>query len=142
MTNQTQVSVAGALFSGDGKLLILRRLDGAWELPNGPLEFGEEPEVGIARVFAELTAIDTVPDRPLGAWSTLDAAGETHTHAICVGYTVTLSGALLSVELDTEKHSAFAWILQDELEDKIDTPAMRKACQRAFGMLARTRRNK
>src|SRR5204862_3276357 len=112
MANVTTVHVAGALFSGEGKLLLLRRREGAWELPFGPLDFGEEPEVGCARVYAELTGIDVAPDRPLGAWSVLDSSGDAHIHAVFIGYTVTLSGALLSVDLDPEKHSAFAWIQQ------------------------------
>src|SRR5258707_162267 len=125
----TTVNIDGALFSGEGKLLLLRRADGAWELPSGTLEFGEEPEIGIARVFAELTGIDVAPDRPLGAWSVLAANGEARVHAIHIGYTVTLSGALLGVELDSETHDAFAWIYQDELPQKIDAPAMRKSCE-------------
>ena len=142
MNASTTVHLAGALFSGEGKLLLLRRLDTVWELPHGTLEFGEEPEIGLARIFAELTGIDIAPDRPVGAWSVLTASGDRHIHEVHIGYTVTLSGALLAVELDAERHGAFAWIHQHELAEKIDTPTMRKACERAFGMLARTRKNR
>ena len=50
----TRVFTDGALFSAEGKLLLLRRKDGEWELPCGELEFGEEPELCVVRVFNDL----------------------------------------------------------------------------------------
>ena len=44
--------------------------------------------------------------------------------------------------LDPEKHSAFAWIQQVELDRKVESAPMKKACERAFGLLARSRKNK
>ena len=138
----TRISIDGALFSGECKLLLLRRLDGVWELPGGALEFGEEPEYGVARIFSELTGIDVTPDRPLGAWSLLEGEAETRVHAVHIGYTVTLSGTLVGVELDIEKHAAFAWLNQNELAARIDSPPMLRACERAFTALVRPRKNK
>jgi len=138
----TRVIVNGALFSGECKLLLLHRQDGAWELPSGVLEFGEEPEVGIARVFAELTGIEVTPDRPLGGWSVIESDGETRVHAVHIGYTVTLAGTLLAVELDSEKHNSFAWLNQNELAARIDSPPLLRSCERAFVALARPRKNK
>jgi ADP-ribose pyrophosphatase YjhB (NUDIX family) len=141
-TDSTRVFIDGALFSGESKLLLLRRLDGVWELPSGPLEFGEEPEYGVARIVVELTGIDVTPDRPIGAWSLLDVAAETRVHAVHIGFTVTLAGTLLGVELDIEKHATFAWLNQNELAARIDSPPMLRACERAFAALARPRKNK
>jgi ADP-ribose pyrophosphatase YjhB (NUDIX family) len=138
--NSTKVFVDGALFSSNGKLLLLQRLDRVWELPCGTLDFGEEPEIGIGRVFLELTGIDVSPDSPLGAWSALTASGDSHLHEVHIGYAVTLSAALLAVELDSAKHTSFAWILPAELPSTIDSPQMRKACERAFANLARSRK--
>ncbi len=132
----------GALFSGECKLLLLKRLDGSWELPSKPLEFGEEPEVGVSRVFAELTGIDVTPDRPLGSWGLIETNGEHRTHVVHIGYTVTLAGTLLAVELDSEKHASFAWLNQSELAAKIDSPPLLRSCERAFTALARPRKNK
>lgn len=142
MKNATRLFVDGALFSGECKLLLIRRLDGVWELPNGLLEFGEEPEMGAARVFAELTGIDAAPDRPLGAWSLIESEGEARVHAVHIGYTLTLTGTLLSVELDPETHATFAWLNQKELAERIDSPPLLRSCERAFVALVQPRKNK
>ena len=145
MNSQTRVFADGALFSGDGKLLLLKRqLDGAWELPCGALDFGEEPEVAASRMFLELTGIDATPDRPLGAWGNLSAPASdgAKIHEIHVGYTMSLGGALLGVELERERHNVFAWVTAAELGGKLDNPSLRRACERAFAALARGRKNK
>ena len=144
MDFRTRVFVDGALISSEGKLLLLRRrADSCWELPCGVLEFGEEPEYAVARVFSELTGIEVTPDRPVGSWGVMSGGEHSaQTHDVHIGYMMTLSGALLGVELDPEIHSAFAWILPRELPEKIDVPAPRRACERAFAALARTRNNK
>src|ERR1700709_2130787 len=128
MQNVIRVVVDGALFSGECKLLLLRRQDGTWELPSGTLEFGEEPEVGVARIFSELTGIEVTPDRPLGGWSHIDTEGDTRVHAVHIGYTVTLAGTLLGVELESEKHASFAWLNQNELAARIESPPLLRSC--------------
>jgi ADP-ribose pyrophosphatase YjhB (NUDIX family) len=142
MQNSTRLFVDGALFSGECKLLLVKRRDGTWELPSEPLDFGEEPEVGVSRIFAELTGIDVTPDRPLGSWGLIETHGEERAHIVHIGYTVTLAGTLLAVELDTEKHMSFAWLNQNELAAKIESPPLLRLCERAFTALARPRKNK
>ena len=145
MESSTRVFADGALFSGDGKLLLLKRLgDGVWELPCGELDFGEEPEVAASRVFLELTGIDATPDRPLGAWGNLSGLANdgAKIHEVHVGYTMSLGGALLGVELERERHNAFAWVTSAELGGKLESPSLRRACERAFAALARGRKNK
>ena len=142
MQDTTRVCVDGALFSGECKLLLVKRRDGAWELPSGPLDFGEEPEIGVARVFSELTGIEVTPDRPLGSWGLIESHGDARVHVVHVGYTVTLAGTLLAVELDSEKHMSFAWLNQNELAAKIEAPPLLRLCERAFTALARPRKNK
>ena len=134
--------VDGALFSSESKLLLVRRLDGAWELPSSALEFGEEPEYCVARLFSETTGIDVTPDRPLGGWSLLESSDDnaTRVHVVHIGFTVTLAGTLLGVELDAERYSAFAWVTQSELSTRLDSPQMLRVCERAFVALVRPRK--
>jgi ADP-ribose pyrophosphatase YjhB (NUDIX family) len=103
------------------------------------LEFGEEPEVGVARVFNESTGLEVIPDRPLGAVSALDNEAGAAVQIVHIGYTVTAGGALLGVDVDRERYSAFAWIAAAELPRYIETPALLKLCRAAFATLARTR---
>ena len=53
-----------------------------------------------------------------------------------------VAGTLLGVELDIEKHAAFAWLNQNELAARVDSPQMLRACDRAFAALARPRKSK
>lgn len=138
---RTSILLGGALFSAEGKLLLLRRADtGEWELPGGPLEFGEAPELGLVRCFREATDMDVAVDRPLGAWSTLERNGERERHTVHVGYTVTLSGGLVSVDVDRAAHAGFAWLTRDEAASRITVPALRDAVARAFAALAQSRK--
>jgi ADP-ribose pyrophosphatase YjhB (NUDIX family) len=139
---KTIVIVSGALFSPEGKLLLLRRSsDSQWEMPGGAIEFGEAPEPGLVRCFAEATDIDISTDRPLGSWATVEQSGETARHIVHIDYTVKCSGALLGVQIDREKHAEFAWLAKAEALAKITVPAERHSVDRAFNMLARTRKN-
>ncbi|HEY3320212.1 MAG TPA: NUDIX hydrolase [Planctomycetota bacterium] len=151
---QTTIILSGALFSAEGKLLLLRRADNQqWELPGGTLEFGEPPETGLARCFSETTDLDVSADRSLGAWSTTEqqalldsgAAGQASSGTLChvvhIDYTVRLMGALLTVDIDRERHTEFAWLTRDAALERADSPALRTALQRAFDMLTRARKN-
>lgn len=143
MADNTRVFIDGALFSGESKLLLLRRrIDSCWELPCGELEFGEEPEYAIARIFGDWTGIEVAPDRPLGAWSVLSENAGVRVHEVHIGFTMTLTGVLTSVDLNSEKHSGFAWVQASELFEKIEAPPLRRACERAFAALVRGRGKK
>ncbi|MCY3022931.1 MAG: NUDIX hydrolase [Planctomycetota bacterium] len=132
--------VCGALFSAEGKLLLLRSVAGEWELPGGTLEFGEAPELGLVRCFREATDMDVAVDRPLGAWSSVERTGENELYRVHIGSTVTLSGALVNVEVDREVHAGFAWVTRDEARTRIAAPALRDAVERAFALLVASRR--
>jgi 8-oxo-dGTP diphosphatase len=140
--SQTIVLVSGALFSPEGKLLLLRRAsDNEWEMPGGAIEFGEAPEPGLVRCFADATDIDINTDRPLGSWSIVEKSGECSIHYVHIDYTVKCSGALLGVEIDRARHAEFAWLPKAEALAKMTVPAERHSVERAFNMLARSRKN-
>ena len=132
------VALGGALFSAEGKLLLLRRISGEWALPGGMLEVGESPEIGLVRSFQESTGMEVSVDRPLGAWSAQNSAGESR---VQIDFTVRHSSALLGVEIDSERYSGFAWCLASEVGSKLEMHAAAASVQRAFATLARTRKN-
>jgi ADP-ribose pyrophosphatase YjhB (NUDIX family) len=139
---KTMLLVGGALFSPEGKLLLLRDKAGQLELPGGKLEFGESPETGLIRCFAETTGIDVSVDRPLGAWNEVEQTGGGEIYRVQIDYTVCSSGALLSVEIDRERHAGFVWLNQAAATAQIGVPALRASVGRAFAALARSRKSR
>jgi 8-oxo-dGTP pyrophosphatase MutT (NUDIX family) len=141
-SQKTLIIVSGALFSGEGKLLMLQRADAdIWELPGGKLDFGESPELGLVRCFSETTDMDVAPDRPLGAWSVLEMQNSIENCYVHIDYTVKNSAAMVGVQLDVGRHRTFAWLSRAEATAKIPVPAMRASIERAFNALARSRKN-
>jgi ADP-ribose pyrophosphatase YjhB (NUDIX family) len=141
---KTEIVVSGALFSPEGKLLLLKNNgefggEGDWELPGGTLEFGEAPEYGVIRAFLGTTGIDVSVDRPLGAWSTLRTVEGQQTHRVHIDFTLRAGAPVLGVEVERAQHSAFAWVTRPELS-RILTPSLRASCEAAFAMLARSRK--
>lgn len=71
MPGRTQIHVvAGALFDGDGRVLLAQRpvgrhMAGRWEFPGGKLNRGELPEAGLRRELAEELGIELVAAEPL-----------------------------------------------------------------------------
>ena len=149
MTQNTFVIVSGALFSPEGKLLLLRKAELAqeadcivWELPGGRLDFGESPELGLVRCFLETTALDISVDRPLSAWSFLSGAeSQMPQHHVHIDFMVRNSSAFLGVDIDSDRHAAFTWATQAAAAEQVNAPAARASVQRAFLALARTRKN-
>ncbi|HYG78307.1 MAG TPA: NUDIX domain-containing protein [Planctomycetota bacterium] len=141
-TQQTILIVSGALFSAEGKLLLLRRADDKeWEMPGGELDFGEAPELGLIRQFSETTDIEVSVDRPLGAWSSLESTGDRAIYTVHIDFTVKCSGALLGVDIDPSRHAEFAWMSRPQAAASMPLPAKREAVERAFVALTRSRKN-
>jgi ADP-ribose pyrophosphatase YjhB (NUDIX family) len=142
LSERTRVFVSGALFSAEGKLLVLRRAETqGWELPGGALEFGEAPEIGLVRCFREATDMDIAVDRPLSAWSVVESADGGPQHSVHVAFVVRLSGALGGVECDRAVHSGFAWLARAEALERVGFSAQRVVVEKAFATLAQTRRS-
>jgi len=143
----TVIQLSGALFSPEGKLLLLERLSAAdgeslWELPGGSADFGEPPEVALMRTFSENTDVEVVPDRPMGAWSELRKAEPgRELYIVHIDFVVRATGAMTGVDLNRDNYRSFAWLPQKEASEHLGTPAMKAVGQRAFAMLGRTRRN-
>ena len=141
MEKRTILLVSGALLSAEGKLLLLRRKSGQWELPGGELDFGEVPELGLIRIYAEVCGVDISLDRPLGAWSTVESEDGVQKHLVHLDYTVRSAGAFTGVDVDFEAYAGFAWLTEAEAAEKIQEAPVRAAVARAFALLTRTRKN-
>ncbi|WP_343074759.1 (deoxy)nucleoside triphosphate pyrophosphohydrolase [Nakamurella aerolata] len=72
VAREPSVVVAGALFDGDGRLLVARRgaddprHPGAWELPGGKVHTGEDERTALAREWREELGVDVAVRRRLG----------------------------------------------------------------------------
>lgn len=55
----------------NGRLLLVREVDGSWELPGGGLEQGEAAREALAREMAEETGltVEWMSDRPEAFWT-------------------------------------------------------------------------
>jgi 8-oxo-dGTP diphosphatase len=63
-------AVAGVIVNAQGEVLLQRRSDdGAWGLPGGAIEPGEEPAEALVREILEETALEIVPERIVGVYS-------------------------------------------------------------------------
>lgn len=108
------------------KVFLPKRADtkkfrpGVFELPGGHIEYGEDIRAGLVReVFEELGMHIQIGD-PFAAFTyTNDVKGA---HAIEVVYFARLRDAVERIRLDPVDHSAFAWIVEADL-DKIYTDA-------------------
>lgn len=65
--------VAGALFDGQGRVLIAQRppgkhMAGGWEFPGGKLELDEQPLVGLKRELQEELGVRVLQAAPLIAY--------------------------------------------------------------------------
>jgi 8-oxo-dGTP diphosphatase len=142
ITQRTLLIVSGALFSAEGKLLLLRRKsDNEWEMPGGELEFGEAPELGLIRLFSECADIEVSVDRPLGAWSSLETIGDVALYTVHIDFTMKCSAALLGVDIDSERFAEFSWMTRPQATQCMQLPAKREAIERAFSALTRSRKN-
>jgi 8-oxo-dGTP pyrophosphatase MutT (NUDIX family) len=72
-----KLGVQGALFDGEGRLLLEQRKDDAlWGLPSGWVEAGEGPETAIVREFQEEAGLQVKPVKVIGFYTRLP--GEYH----------------------------------------------------------------
>jgi 8-oxo-dGTP diphosphatase len=72
----------------EGQILLQRRSDtGAWELPGGALDPGEEPAEAVIREVLEETGIRVIPDRIVGIYTEPPL---TYPNGDVVSYVITL----------------------------------------------------
>ncbi|WP_328952987.1 NUDIX hydrolase [Kitasatospora purpeofusca] len=104
------VPVAGALVADTlGRVLLLRRPDGRWELPSAAVRPGEDPARGAVRALAESCGVAGVSGRPVGVFEDTTESTLRHVYALSAH----VPGALDRLTLP--RHSTHAWFFTDNL---------------------------
>lgn len=102
-----------ALLFCQNKLLILQKKDRQglkpWELPGGGVEFGEDPEVALAREIKEETGLAMEFVCPLATWRYHKGPYEYLTGLICL---CTTTGTQVKL---SHEHLDYRWIEPHEL---------------------------
>lgn len=70
MKKKIQILTVKAILERDGKILLIKDTKGAWELPGGKIEFGEEPEHTLVRELEEeLNIKNCQVERLVNVWT-------------------------------------------------------------------------
>ncbi|MFB6893399.1 NUDIX hydrolase [Kitasatospora sp. NPDC056327] len=108
--------VAGVLVADAiGRILLLRRPDGRWELPSAPVRAAEVPASAAVRALAEVCGVTAAVLRPVGEFEDGGVAGggaeraRRHVFALSVH----APGALDRLRLP--RHATHAWFFTDNL---------------------------
>lgn len=105
------ILVSGILKNNKGEILLLRRSDknnsyqGCWQLPEGKIEFDEQPEEALRREIKEETGLDLVSSDLVFAISTRMTAKGVDYHVVRIVYEVECKG---SVKL-SQDHNDSCW---------------------------------
>lgn len=106
------VSVAGAIFDDEGKILAIRRRDnGHWEPPGGVLELDETIEDGLIREVQEETGLQIEPDKLTGVYKNMKLG-----IVALVFRCRRIAGALKA----TTEAVEFAWLDESEIRARMD----------------------
>lgn len=115
---------ASAVICEDGKLLIVRDMQGFWAGVGGWIENGESPEEAIVREVREELGVDSdilSALRPFIAWNVV--AGESPINFLLFPHAVRLHST--DLKLDPAEVTDFAWIRPSELDAYDRTPHIR-----------------
>lgn len=128
---------AYAWCEADGSVLLCRlRMDdpdgGAWTLPGGGLEFGEDPVNGALRELAEETGYDARVDGLAGirseVWEPEETSSGHRLHYVAILYRATVTGGTLRDEPDgSTDHAEWVPLHQVETLRTVDLVAWARA---------------
>ncbi|MBT3787255.1 MAG: NUDIX hydrolase [Alphaproteobacteria bacterium] len=113
----------------DGKVVLLRKSTGKWDLPGGRLGDGEEIEFGLTREAEEELGLEIVVG-PLIQCS-LRRVADSKSNVIVVAYLCTLSGAFSDIVLSTE-HTDVRLFSRHEIDNLDMRESYRKSVHMVF----------
>lgn len=134
MEKITKVSVAAFIYH-QGKALIVRRskkekfLPGAYEIPGGKLDFGENPKTGVVREIKEEVGLKITAITPYHLFSYTTKSKTLYT--VEIDFLCRLDGPSKAIIL-SDAHDKFLWVTRKELGKINLTPLMRRAILKGF----------
>ena len=121
------VSMKGVILQ-HGKVLLLRKHSGEWDLPGGRLGEAETPKQCLIREIGEETGLTVRPGRLLHRW-TRRRPGKTD--VFLVSHICKLSGPETELSL-THEHRELGWFSPAALEILAISKGIRKSVRRAY----------
>ena len=127
---KTGIAVKGFIVNKEKLLLIKRRPDdihkpGAWEIPGGRLEIGEDPYLGLKREVKEETGLEIKILQPLSVNYFTRDDGQ-----VITGIVFVCTSEKENIKL-SEEHTEFEWIEIKKAKEKLVKP-MHKEIDRFF----------
>ncbi|MGK2870909.1 MAG: NUDIX hydrolase [Alphaproteobacteria bacterium] len=127
---QFYVSIKGVIII-DGKVLLLRKISGAWDLPGGRLSVDEAPKQCLIREIQEETGLNVSPGRLLHRWV---RRRPDKVDVFLVSHLCSLTGPVPEPLISGE-HEEYGWFSPLDVAMLITSRGMRKSVQRAFRSL-------
>lgn len=124
MAEPKMVVAAKGIVEYEGKLLIVKRAEddevdgGAWELPGGKIDFGEEPEAALIREIREEAGVGVTVGGIMYASSFLSDPAR---QVIILAYRCTADGEAVTLSFE---HSDYRWVNPGELGDYLPEKIM------------------
>lgn len=114
MNRRTEIVVAAMIVDDEGRVLIAERPEGKfmagwWEFPGGKLEFGEQPEEGLAREVREELGIEIAVGDP---FHVVNVARTPETAVLVVFYWC----RWVAGEIELIDAGDVAWVRADEFD--------------------------
>ena len=117
--NNIVVLVSGILKNDQGQILLLLRGEnnktnkGLWQLPEGKIEFGEQPEAALRREIKEETGIEITSSKILFPISSVMEVNGGKYHILRLIYEVSFEG---NICLDDD-HESYKWLDVAEIQE-------------------------
>lgn len=112
-----RISVKAIIKDADGRVLLGRETDGAWELPGGGLEHGENPKEALAREILEETGFtaDWISGQPVALWTINKEIGSPKLKWFAfVAYEVKISGEFKPNQDTNDEIEEIRYVSPDE----------------------------
>lgn len=127
---QFYVSIKGVIIV-DGRVLLLRKLNGEWDLPGGRLSIDESPKLCLIREVKEETGLSIIPGKLLHRWVRPRPG---NVDVFVVSHLCDLENSSGAASLSHE-HDKLGWFTMQEFEAMPISNGVRKSVHRAFRLL-------
>ena len=123
MSRRVEAGCGAAIHNAAGELLLIQRLKqpeaGAWGLPGGKIDVGEQAKTAVRREIAEELGI-VVELKGLACLAETIDAGDGR-HWVAPVYTARIVSGEPSV-MEPDKHGGWGWFALDRLPETLTTP--------------------